>query len=270
MRNNIFVRGTLSGWISGAIIVLIALAALFPSMLAPGDPTAVDPAAAFSPPSSGAIFGTDTSGRDVFTRVIYGARESVGIALAATGIGMVLAVVLGFGSLLGKRIDAVFSRIVEVLFSLPTLVLALLLVAVLGAGVRASVIAVGLATAPGYARILRARARAVASSGYVAAARLEGISRLRIFFRHILPNTLLPLLAIATLGIGQAIIWVSALSFLGLGALPPSPEWGAMLADGRLYIQNAWWLTVAPGLVITITAAATTILGRTWSKVSPV
>lgn len=262
-------KGSVSGWVSAAIIAMIGIAALFPGLLTAGDPTAVNPAAAFTPPSTEAIFGTDTSGRDVFTRIVYGARESLGIALAATGIGMGLAILLGFSSLLGKRIDAVVSRIIEVLFSLPTLVLALLLVAVLGGGVRASIIAVGLATTPGYARILRARARTVVTSGYVATARIEGIARYRIFARHIVPNTLWPLLVIATLGIGQAIIWVSALSFLGLGALPPSPEWGAMLADGRLYIHSAWWLTVMPGLVITLTAAATTILGRTWTKVSP-
>lgn len=256
-------------WASAALLLLVASAALFPHVLAPDDPTAVDPVAAFTPPGRSAVLGTDASGRDLFTRVIHGTRESVSIALAATGVGMGLALILGFGSLLGRWVDVAVSRIVEVLFSLPTLVLALLLVAVLGAGVRASVIAVGLATAPGYARILRARARTVHASGYVAAARLEGLSRSRVFLRHVLPNTLWPLLAIATLGIGQAIIWVSALSFLGLGALPPSPEWGAMLADGRLYLQSAWWLTVVPGLAITLTAAATTILGRSLTEVTP-
>lgn len=259
----------LSGWVSLAVLAIALVAAVFPHLLAPGDPTAVDPARAFTPPGRGSLFGTDTSGRDVFTRVVHGTRESVGIALAATGIGMALAMVLGFGSLLGRRVDAVLARVVEVLFSLPTLVLALLLVAVLGAGVRASVIAVGLATAPGYARILRARARAVSTSGYALAARLEGAPPSRVFTRHVLPNTLWPLLAVATLGIGQAIVWVSALSFLGLGALPPSPEWGAMLNDGRLYISSAWWLTVAPGLAITATAAATTILGRSLTSGGP-
>src|SRR5690625_5884936 len=121
---------------------------------------------------------------------------------------------------------------IEVLFSLPTLVLALLLVSVLGAGVHASVIAVGLATAPGYARILRSRARGVLASGYVAAARLEGLGPTRIFLRHVLPNTLWPLLAVATLGIGQAIVWGSALRLLGLGWLQASPGWGAMLCGG--------------------------------------
>lgn len=256
-------RMRLGGWVSLAALALVALAAAWPGLLSPGDPAAVDPAKAFTPPGADALFGTDASGRDVLTRVVHGARESLGIALAATGIGMGLALVLGFTSALSPPwVDAALRRVIEVLFSLPSLVLALLLVSVLGAGVRASVIAVGLATAPGYARILRARARGVARSGYVEAARLEGTGPVRAFFRHILPNTLWPLLAIATLGVGQAIIWVSALSYLGLGALPPSPEWGAMLNDGRLYITSAWWLTLAPGLAITVTAAATTMLGR--------
>src|SRR5699024_10996573 len=139
----------------------------------------------------------------------------------------------------------------------------------LGAGVRASVIAVGHATAPGYARILRSRARGVFASGYVAAARLGGLGGMRIFWRHVLPDTLWPRLAVATLGVGQAIAWVSALRFVGLGALPPSPEWGAVLSDGRLFRPSAWWRTVAPGLGITATAAATTILGRQLTEVRP-
>ncbi|MEE6280442.1 ABC transporter permease [Georgenia sunbinii] len=260
----------LGGLVSLAVIVLVVLAALWPGLLAPGDPTAVAPSDAFAAPSAAAWFGTDTSGRDVFTRVVHGAGQSLGIGAAATAIGMALGVLLGFGAALGPRwLDGVLSRVIEVLFALPSLVLALLLVSVMGAGVRASVIAVGLATAPGYARILRSRAQAVTRSPYVQAARLEGLAGPPVFARHVLPNTVWPLVAVATLGIGQAIVWVSALSYLGLGALPPSPEWGAMLNDGRLYITSAWWLTVAPGLAITATAAALTMLGRRISAVAP-
>ncbi|SRR5690625_386196 len=258
------------GVVSGAVVVLVLLAAVWPTLLAPGDPTAVAPAEAYSPPGPDAPLGTDASGRDVYTRVVHGAGQSLGVGAAATAIGLALGVVLGFGAALGPRwLDAALSRVIEVLFSLPSLVLALLLVAVLGAGVGPSVIAVGLATAPGYARILRARAQSVARSPYVTAARLEGVSAPRAFVRHVLPNTVWPLVAVATLGIGQAIVWVSALSYLGLGALPPSPEWGAMLNAGRLHITTAWWLTVAPGLAITVTAAALTFLGRRLSAVAP-
>jgi len=258
------------GAVSAAVVVLVLVAALWPTLLAPGDPTAVVPAQAYTPPSPAAVLGTDASGRDVYTRVVHGAGQSLGVGAAATAIGLSLGVVLGFGAALGpRRLDAVLSRVVEVLFALPSLVLALLLVAVLGAGVGPSVVAVGLATAPGYARILRARARAVVQSPYVRAARLEGVSAPVAFVRHVVPNTVWPLIAVATLGVGQAIVWVSALSYLGLGALPPSPEWGAMLNAGRLHITTAWWLTVAPGLAITVTAAALTFLGRRLNAVAP-
>ncbi|MGO1769713.1 MAG: ABC transporter permease, partial [Microbacterium sp.] len=207
--------------------------------------------------------GSDESGRDMLTRIVHGTAASAGIGLAATGIGIGLGLVLGFAAALGPAwLDAGLGRIIEVLFSLPTLVMALLLVAVLGPGTWPSVLAIGLATAPGYARILRTRVRGVARSDYVGYARLEGVGALRVFWRHIAPNTLWPLIATATLGVGQAIVWVSALSFLGLGSPPPSPEWGAMLNAGRIYIASAWWMTVFPGLAIVATATALTVLGR--------
>ena len=252
------------GGIAAAIALLAILVAVFsPSLLAPGDPLAIAPAEAFAPPSWAHPFGTDESGRDLYTRVVHGAAASAGIGLAATGIGIAAGLVLGFAGALGPRwLDAAIARVVEVLFALPTLVLALLLVAVLGAGTQASILAIGVATAPGYARILRARVRGVARSDYVAYARHEGTGALAVFVRHIAPNTLWPLVATATLGVGQAIFWVWALSFLGLGALPPSPEWGAMLNAGRVYISTAWWMTVLPGLAIVATATVLTVLGR--------
>ncbi|MCK6211058.1 ABC transporter permease [Georgenia sp. EYE_87] len=258
------------GLASAAVVALVLLAALWPTLLAPGDPTSVAPAQAYTAPNPGAVLGTDASGRDVYTRVVHGAGQSLGVGAAATAIGLALGVILGFGAAVGPRwLDGLLSRVIEVLFAMPSLVLALLLVAVLGAGVGPSVVAVGLATAPGYARILRARAQAVVQSPYVRAARLEGASAPTAFVRHVVPNTVWPLVAVATLGVGQAIVWVSALSYLGLGALPPSPEWGAMLNAGRLHITTAWWLTVAPGLAITVTAAALTFLGRRLTAVAP-
>lgn len=266
-------RGALSrlglpGLIAAVVVAVVGLATFWPQLLTGVDPNAIAPADALSPPGARYWFGTDTSGRDVFARVVHGASQSVGIGLAATGIGVGLGVVIGFASGLGPAwLDAGLRRVIEVLFALPTLVLALLLVAVMGPGVRASVIAVGLATAPGYARILRARIRTVARAGYVEAARLEGAGPFEVPLRHVVPNSLWPLLAMITLGIGQAIVWVAALSFLGLGALPPSPEWGAMVNGGRLYIASAWWLTVCPGLAITVTAGALTVLGRAVGRV---
>lgn len=246
-----------------AILLLVALAVCVPQILAPGDPLAVHPADAFQPPSLSHLFGTDESGRDVATRVVHGAATSVGIGLAATGIGIGIGALLGFAAGLGPRwLDSGLGRVFEVLFALPTLVMALLFIAVLGSGPTASILAIGLATIPGYARMLRARVRGVARSGYVEWARLDDVSPARVFTRHIAPNALWPLVSAATLGVGQAIVWVSALGFLGLGAAPPAPEWGAMLNAGRVYLTTAWWMTVGPGLAIVLTAAALTVLGR--------
>ncbi|UOQ60167.1 ABC transporter permease [Leucobacter rhizosphaerae] len=245
------------------VLVLTAVTVVAPGLLAPGDPLAIDPRASLQPPSLAHPFGTDESGRDLYTRVVHGAAASIGIGLAATGIGIGIGAVLGFAAGLGPRIlDAFLARVFEVLFALPTLVMALLFIAVMGGGPATSTLAIGLATIPGYARMLRARVRGISQSGYVEWARLDGTGPLRLFTRHIAPNSLWPLASAATLGVGQAIIWVSALGFLGLGALPPSPEWGAMLNSGRVYIATAWWMTVFPGLAIVATAAALTALGR--------
>ncbi len=256
-----------SGSIGVALLLLTAIAVCAPQLLAPGDPLAVHPADAFAPPSPAHPFGTDESGRDLYTRVVHGAAASVGIGLAATGIGIGVGAVLGFAAGLGPRfLDASLGRVFEVLFALPTLVMALLFISIMGGGPAASVLAIGLATIPGYARMLRARVRGIARSGYVEWARLDGAGPARIFVSHIAPNSLWPLVSAATLGVGQAIVWVSALGFLGLGALPPSPEWGAMLNAGRVYLTTAWWMTVCPGLAIVATAAALTVLGRRLSS----
>ncbi|MDR6198200.1 peptide/nickel transport system permease protein [Microbacterium sp. SORGH_AS428] len=262
------VRAFVWAWGAAGIAALIGLGVLivaivWPGLLAPGDPLAIAPAEALRPPSPSHLFGTDESGRDLYTRVVHGAAASAGVGAAATAIGVGVGLVLGFTAGLGPRwLDAALSRIIEVLFALPTLVMALLLVAVAGPGTTASVVAIGLATTPGYARMLRTQVRQVARSGYVEYARLEQAGAARIFLRHVAPNALWPLVSVATLGVGQAIVWVSALSFLGLGALPPSPEWGAMLNAGRVYIASAWWLTVFPGLAIVATAAVLTAVGR--------
>ena len=259
-----------AGCVALGVVVLLVLAVVAPGLIAPGDPNAIDALAALRPPSWTHPLGTDESGRDVWTRVVHGARSSLGVGLAATAIGVAVALVLGFAAGLGPRwLSTVVARVIEILYAFPTLVLALLLVAVRGPGLAASVLAVGIATAPGYSRILRARVRGVADSGDVTAARLEGVGWWRRFGRHIAPNTLWPLVVVVTLGIGQAVVWVAGLGFLGLGALPPAAEWGAMLNAGRVYLTTAWWLSVGPGLAITVTAVALTVLGRALGRVSP-
>lgn len=249
--------------IAGVVLILVTLSALAPWLLAPGDPLAIAPADAFATPSSAHPFGTDESGRDILTRVVHGAAASVGIGLAATAIGVAAGALLGFAAGLGPRlVDRALARVFEVLYALPTLVVALLFVAVFGGGAWSATLAIGLATIPGYARMIRARVRGIATSGYAEWSRLDGASPFAVLARHIAPNSLWPLVSAATLGVGQSIVWVAALGFLGLGAEPPAPEWGAMLDAGRVYLTTAWWMTVFPGLAIVATATAMTVVGR--------
>ncbi|QAV69696.1 ABC transporter permease [Salinibacterium sp. UTAS2018] len=246
-----------------AVLALILTAALAPQLITTADPDAVAPADAFQSPSAAHFFGTDESGRDVYTRVVFGAGNSLLIGIAATAVGLALALILGLLGGLGSRLgDFVSTRIVEVMFALPGLLLALVFIAIAGPGVVTSTVAVGLSTAPGYARIIRSQLRSVRSASYVEAATVLGHSRARIVWQHILPGALSPIFVLGTLGVGQAIVWASSLGFLGLGVAPPAAEWGAMLSSGRTYIDVAWWLTVFPGLAIVATAASFTVLGR--------
>lgn len=245
------------------VFAFLVISVAWPSLIAREGPLTVDPAHPLQGPSLSHLFGTDQSGRDVFSRVVYGARESLSIGIAATAVGLAIAIVLGFAAGLGGRwADTVISRFLEVLFSFPSLLLALLFVAMFGAGVGSLIIAVGIGSAPGYARMIRGQVIAVRIAPYVEAARVLGHPPLRIMVNSIFPNAMRPLLVLGTLGIGQSIVWASALSFLGLGAAPPAPEWGAMLAAGRDFISSAWWLEFFPGAVIVATALAATALGR--------
>jgi peptide/nickel transport system permease protein len=256
-------RVTAGEVVSLAVLALLALAAIVPGLFASIDPLAINPTEAFQSPNAAHWFGTDESGRDVFSRTIHAARPSLLIGVAATLIGLVLALILGvLGGLGARPVDYTVTRVGEVLFALPGLLLALVFIAIVGPGIVTSTIAVGISAAPGYARIIRSQIRAVRGAPYVEAATVLGRSRLTILRRHILPNAVAPVFVLATLGVGQAIVWASSLSYLGLGAVPPAAEWGAMLSAGRTYISNAWWLTVFPGLFIVLAAGAATSLGR--------
>lgn len=248
---------------------VIVIAAVFPALLAPGNPLAVNPAEAFQTPSLAHPFGTDESGRDVYTRVIHGTSDSLTIGLAATALGMGIAIVLGVVTAFGPRwIDAVVLRGLEVLYAIPTLLMALIIIAFTGPGTTPAIIAVGLSTAPGYSRLIRTHLRTLVNSEMFDAATVLGHSTWHKVRNHLIPNTLTTLLALITLGIGQAVVWASALSFLGLGTPPPAPEWGAMLASGRTYLHFAWWLTVFPGLAIVAVAGGATLLGRSATRSS--
>ncbi|MDQ1598443.1 MAG: peptide/nickel transport system permease protein [Microbacteriaceae bacterium] len=246
-----------------AVIVFLVLAALAPDLLAPGNPLAIHPLQSFRGPSFTHPFGTDESGRDIYTRIVHGTGASLLIGLSATAIGVGLALVFGLLAGLGPRwLDFGTTRFLEVLFAFPGLLFALLFIVIYGPGVVTSTIAVGLATAPGYARIIRSQVLVVRRAPYLEAAVVLGRGPAHRLFRHLLPNVAGSLFVLVTLGIGQSIVWASSLSYLGLGAVPPAAEWGAMLSAGRTYISSFWWMTFFPGLFIVLSAISTTVLGR--------
>ncbi|NCT91763.1 ABC transporter permease [Cellulomonas sp. APG4] len=249
--------------VPATLVGAFVLAAVAPSVLAPGDPTAIDLEAAFLPPSTEHLLGTDQSGRDLWTRVVHGTRHSLLIGLGATGVALAIAAVLGFAAGLGGRlVDRVVGSLIEVSFAFPTMLLALLLVAVRGPSPSTLVLAVGIGSAPGYARMIRGQVLAVRQEAYVEAALALGHRRRDVVVRHVLPNAMRPLVAVVTLGISQSVVWASGLAFLGMGVAPPSPEWGALLEAGRTYVTFAWWLEVMPGLAIVLLAVSVTALGR--------
>jgi len=248
-------------------MVLLLLAGLSPRLFTHVDPLTIAPRQAFLPPSWEHVFGTDPSGRDIYARIVYGVRQSLLLGLGATllslGVALALAMVGGLGGRIAYR---AVSWVVEVLFAFPVLVLALLITATIGSGVSALVVAIGIGSAPGYARVLLGQIVAVRGTAYVEAAKALGHTPLRITLRHILPNALAPLFVLLTLGVGQAIVWSSGLSFLGLGAAPPAAEWGTMLSMGRDFVAVAPWLTFFPGLAIVLTMLTTTSVGRSLER----
>ena len=250
--------------LASLVVLFVLIAAVAPSLLTDRSPTAIDLAGTLQAPSWAHPFGTDDAGRDLFTRVIYGSRQSLGIGLGATGIAFGIAIVLGFtAALAGGLVDGLITRVIEVVFAFPALLLALLVIAVRGPSLYTEIIAVGIGSAPGYARMVRGQVLAVRRSGYIEAASALGHPRFAVIRRHLFPNAMRPLVAVVTLGVGQSIVWASGLSFLGLGVPPPASEWGALLDAGRVHITTSWWLEILPGLVIVLVALAVTGLGRT-------
>jgi peptide/nickel transport system permease protein len=246
-----------------AFVAALVIASVAPGLLATADPYALDYPASLQPPSWIHWFGTDESGRDLYSRIVHGTRTALLIGLGAAGVGVGIALVLGSTAALAPKWIAVpVDRFLEVMFTFPALLLALLLIAITGPSAVSDIFAVGLGTAPGYARMVRGQILAAKGSAYVEAATALGHSRARIIRAHILPNALRPLVAVFALSVGHSIVWASSLSFLGLGVAPPSPEWGALLDAGRSYVTVAGWLIVVPGLVIVAVALAATTLGR--------
>jgi len=249
--------------VAAAFLALVVVAAVFPGLLTPIDPLGTDPGNALRPPGPEHLLGTDQSGRDLLARVIHGARYSLVI-----GVGATLAALLGGGlvgllaGLASRRVDGVLSRATEVLLALPEFLLALLIVAILGPGEFSLALGIALAAAPAYARVARVQTLVVRHSGQLTAAVALGIPPVVRTLRHVVPHIVGPLLVMATIGLGTAIVSAAGLSFLGLGPSAPTPEWGLILSEGRNHLARAWWVAVFPGLAIMATVLATSVVGR--------
>lgn len=249
--------------LAGVVLVLIAAAALAPGVIATHDPLQTALPEALQAPSAEHFFGTDQSGRDIFSRVVYGARVSVGIGVLATATALVVGLMAGLLIGLAPRlVDAAAMRATDVLLAFPEFLLALVVVAVLGPGSVNVAIGVTLAAIPVYVRLARVQTRAAVAAEHVEASRLLGMRRSTTIVRHVLPSVLGTLSVLATIGIGSSIIAAAGLSFLGLGPTEPTPEWGLMLAGGRNVLGQAWWVAVFPGAAITLTVLSAAVIGR--------
>lgn len=243
------------------IMLLLAMTALLAPFFAPYDPTAIS-RDVLQPPTRSHLMGTDNLGRDVFSRVIYGARVSLQMGFVAVAIAATIGTLIGMiAGTYGGLVDGTLMRIIDALMALPGILLALTVAATLGPGLRNAMIAVGVAWIPSFARIVRATVLQIREMPYIEAAKCLGCGNFRLIMRHVLPNSLTPVLVLASLGVASAILVGASLSFLGVGAQPPTPEWGIMLSDGRQFMRSAWWIMAFPGLAIMITVLGANLVG---------
>lgn len=249
-----------------AALIFIALMiafAVFAPFIAPHDPSKIDPEAVLEGPSSGHIFGTDTLGRDIFSRIVYGSRISLSIGFIAVGISVLIGMILGsIAGYYGGRIDSVIMRFVDIMLCFPSFFLMLAVIAVLEPSIFNIMVVIGATSWMGVARLIRAEILTLKEREYVLAAKVMKASDLWIITRHLIPNAIGPVLVSATLGIGGAILVESSLSFLGIGVQPPVPSWGNILMDGKSTLGVAWWLMVFPGVFITLTVLAYNLAGE--------
>ncbi|MCR4391759.1 MAG: ABC transporter permease [Candidatus Acetothermia bacterium] len=243
-------------------VAAVGLTALLADVIAPYDPLAMDFDALLSPPSATHPMGTDVLGRDLLSRVLYGSRYALLIGMGVVVLQMVLGGILGLvAGFVGGVVDSLIMRAVDIVWSIPGLVLALALAGALGGGIGVMIIAIAVTGWGQFTRLLRGQVLSLRELDYVTAAYALGASRTRILFRHVLPNALGPVVVYTTLEMPAAILSSAALSFLGVGAQPPIPEWGALIADGRGLIGFAWWVSTFPGLAIMITALGFNFVG---------
>ncbi|SRR5579884_321259 len=251
-----------SGLLGTAVLLVIVLIALFANQVSPYDPLKQNFRIERQAPDLAHLMGTDEFGRDVLSRVIWGARVSLQAGAVAASIALVAGLLLGMlAAYYGGRADALIMRLMDILLAFPYLLLAIAILAIIGPGLLTAMIAIGIVYTPSYARVVRGAVLSVRARDYVLAARALGASDARVMQQHILPNVLAPVIVQATLNVGIAIIDTAGLSFLGLGTQPPTPDWGNMLAAGRSYLIDSPWMATFPGLAILVTVLAFNLMG---------
>lgn len=247
--------------LGATILLVLVITAIFADIIAPYTFNEMTDTS-FLKPSAKHFFGTDEFGRDIFSRVIYGARISLRVGFISVGIALIFGVTLGaLTGYYGGKVDTIIMRFIDVLQAIPDILLAIAIMNALGTGLGNLMIAVGIAAVPGYARIVRSSVLTIKDQEFIEAAKANGSSDFRIMFKHIIPNCMAPIIVQSTLGVAYAIINAAGLSFIGLGLEPPTPEWGAMLSGGRSYIRDYPHITLFPGLAIVVTIFALNVMG---------
>lgn len=251
-----------TGIIGGLILLIYIITAVFAPYISKFDPIAQNLSERLQPPSWKHLLGTDYAGRDIFSRIIYGTRISLTIGFVSVSLALIFGTILGVTSgYFGGWWDILIMRIIDIMLAFPTILLAIGIVAILGPKLENAMIAVGIVSIPQFARVVRATTLSIKEKDYINSAKALGVGEIRIIVRHILPNVLAPIIVQATLGIASAILEAAGLSFLGLGARPPIPEWGAMLSESRQYLRSAPWTVVFPGLAIMFLVLAFNLFG---------
>ena len=246
------------------ILIILVLLAVFANVIANYDNVVIKQnlSQRLQAPSAAHWLGTDEFGRDIFARLVHGTRVSLQVGIIAVGISIVIGGILGaIAGYYGGKLDNIIMRIMDIFLAVPSILLAIAIVSALGPSILNLMLAISISSVPSYARIVRASVLSIRDQEFIEAAKAIGASNTRIIFRHIIPNSLAPVIVQATLGVASAILSTAGLSFIGLGIQPPAPEWGSMLSGGRQYLRYAWWVTTFPGVAIMITILSLNLLG---------